>query len=250
LWYPQAGVEKLQTWTAKKMGAGDYDDETGEPDEFKAKPWVFLTLEEQRRARWFFETFDDLNPPRPDEDFLLPRLFAFLANLQLDTDEPKSFWDDWWKALPMDNGIDDDILPTDFTELWIPASRTQDMMVVLRDHYAAKGFAATGTNACEIYAAKASPFWMSPSYQEDMLRIDLFWFRENARAPDAVFYPQFWKLLDPFEPRYHWGKFLPTEPAKLRARYPRWDDFMELRARYDPDGVFVTEYWRKKLGIV
>jgi D-arabinono-1,4-lactone oxidase len=35
----------------------------------------------------------------------------------------------------------------------------------------------------------------------------------------------------------------------LRERYPKWDDFMKLRAEYDPKQLFVNTYWRRHLGI-
>ena len=80
-------------------------------------------------------------------------------------------------------------------------------------------------------------------------RQDLFWFAKQEGQPERDYFPQFWTLLDRFEPRYHWGKHLPEAPAALRQRYPRWDDFLNLRARLDPKGVFLTPYWRARLGI-
>ena len=67
------------------------------------------------------------------------------------------------------------------------------------------------------------------------------------------YYPQFWELLKEFDYRLHWGKYLSnlpsTGPESLRARYPRWDDFMELREKMDPNQIFLTDYWRNYLGI-
>jgi hypothetical protein len=149
----------------------------------------------------------------------------------------------------MDNAASDELLPTEFTEAWIPLKHTVAVVTALRDHYEAGGFGATGTYACEIYAAKASPMWLSPAYGEDMIRIDLFWFAGNRSDPERDYFPQFWKLLDRFAPRYHWGKYFPTCPADLTGRYPMWPKFAELRQQHDPGGVFVTPYWREKLGI-
>ena len=42
---------------------------------------------------------------------------------------------------------------------------------------------------------------------------------------------------------------MPIDPVYLKRLYPRWDDFMALRARLDPKGVFVTKYWGDRLGI-
>jgi hypothetical protein len=265
LWWPQAGVQKLVTWEARRMAAADYDADTGTPEAFTPKPYHLLPpilssrTFSQHFAATVFDFFAPLNPPppKPGVEELVERtlapLFPTVVNGYLkpppEEVQGRSFWDEWWKALPMDNEADDDLMPIEFTELWVPLARTREVMLALRDHYAAGGFGATGTNACEIYAAKASPFWMSPAYGQDVLRIDLFWYARNPGNPAEAYYPQFWRLLDPFAPRYHWGKHLPTDPAALHARYPRWDDFLALRAQYDPDGVFLTPYWRQKLGL-
>ena len=61
--------------------------------------------------------------------------------------------------------------------------------------------------------------------------------------------PNFWELLKKYDYRLHWGKSLSGDVAYLKERYPRWDDFMQLREKMDPHQIFVTDYWRKHLGI-
>ncbi len=86
----------------------------------------------------------------------------------------------------------------------------------------------------------------------------MYWFAGNAGDPAAVFYPQLWRLLRdngvPF--RLHWGKFQPIYERGdrewvdwFRALYPRWNDFLRLRERRDPNNVFLTSYWRDRFGL-
>jgi D-arabinono-1,4-lactone oxidase len=67
-----------------------------------------------------------------------------------------------------------------------------------------------------------------------------------------------WSLLRdagiPF--RLHWGKFQPLYPEGdrtwvdfFRSQYPRWDDFLALRAQRDPNNIFLTDYWRSRFGL-
>jgi len=166
----------------------------------------------------------------------------------------QEFQDYWYCALPMDNQISDELMPTEFTELWIPLSCTQDVMVALRDYYRSGGLAATGTYCCEIYAAGKSEFWLSPSFEQDMVRVDIFWYAYNRKSPAVAFFPQFWRLLEQFNFRPHWGKYLPAPDSStgvhyLRRQYPKWGDFMDLRMKLDPDQLFVSDYWRQHLGI-
>jgi hypothetical protein len=94
---------------------------------------------------------------------------------------------------------------------------------------------------------------MSPAYGTDVFRVDVFWFAKNDGSPSDEFYPRFWEALKPFGFRPHWGKILPPASAAwaayYRANMPKLGAFLELRARLDPDRVFLTEYWRKNLGI-
>ena len=174
------------------------------------------------------------------------------------SDGTMDFWDTWMCGLPMDNQMDDLLWPTDFTELWIPVERAPDALRALRDHYRGGGdpvtaYDHTGAFSCELYAATASPFWMSPSYQRAAFRVDVFWFGLNAGDPRTHFYPPFWEILAPFAFRPHWGKDLPPASPRWQRHYrdvfPRLEDFLRLRATLDPRGVFLTRYWRDHLGI-
>lgn len=175
------------------------------------------------------------------------------------SDGSEPFWDTWMCGLPMDNQMDDRLWPTSFTELWVPLERATEVMQTLQALYRGGGdpvlaYEHTGAFSCEIYAAKASPFWMSPSYGTDVLRINVFWFRKNAGSASDEFFPRFWKALKPFGWRPHWGKVLPpTSPewtSHYREQLPKLEAFLALRDRLDPDRVFLTQYWQKSLGII
>lgn len=168
--------------------------------------------------------------------------------------QPTTFQDYVWRSLPMDNAADDSLLGTEFTELWIPISRTIGVMQALQSHFETGGLDASGFYATEIYGARASDFWLSPSYGEPVVRLDVFWFSKNAGDPAVKggFYEQFWQLLKPFGFRLHWGKFLPEHDYAAWAQYlhqqlPRLHDFLTLRERLDPQGMFLTDYWKRHL---
>ena len=71
----------------------------------------------------------------------------------------------------------------------------------------------------------------------------------NRGNPDEVYFPALWEKLNKYDYRLHWGKSLSGEVDFLKPLYPRWDDWMQLRAELDPDQIFVTDYWRRHLGI-
>jgi D-arabinono-1,4-lactone oxidase len=188
------------------------------------------TRRSERRVRWM---------ARITRMFVAPRVVRF--------------HDSSLRALPMDNEIDNDLLPAAFTELWIDLDRAHEVGAALSAFYAEDaGWARSGSFACELYAAKRSRFWLSPGYGRDSIRVDLMHIEQGAIRPESEYFPQFWSLLAPFDARFHWGKLMPP-PGRLAGReyfrrvYPRWEDFVELRSRLDPQRLFVNEYWRAYL---
>jgi L-gulonolactone oxidase len=48
--------------------------------------------------------------------------------------------------------------------------------------------------------------------------------------------------------RPHWGKLHWRTAEDLRPAYPRFDDFLAVRDRLDPDRVFANAYTEQVLG--
>jgi FAD/FMN-containing dehydrogenase len=63
---------------------------------------------------------------------------------------------------------------------------------------------------------------------------------------------EYFELLEPVlraaDGRPHWGKLHSRTAADLAPAYPRFDDFLTLRERLDPDRVFANAYLRRVLG--
>jgi len=255
MWWPQKGIEKILVWEAERIASS--------PD-FKPEPYrEFVPVFGSERpaqiaAGALFRLFSILNPPGPSTFLgrvatsVLKPLFPVVVNLFLASSVkgPQKFQDYWGDGIPMDNRVDYSLVPVQFSELWISVARANEVMSKIRDHFRDHELAQVGTFTVEVYATPTNPFWMSPAYSEDVIKYDMFWFPPNKGNPATDFYPQFWKLLKEFDFRPHWGKFLPDNAMELKALYPRWDDFMQLRAQMDPHQIFVTAYWRGHLGIL
>lgn len=171
------------------------------------------------------------------------------------------FMDHYWRSLPMDNEADSILLGTEFTEIFIPVKYTERVMQLLDNIYNKKGYESTGFYSTEIYAGYPSKSWMHPAYEEGefaegSLRIDIFWYINNAGNPAAKdgYFRQFWDLFRnnniPF--RLHWGKFIPDYDYKdwisyYKAQFPKWADFLTLREKRDPKNIFLNSYWKLRL---
>jgi hypothetical protein len=184
--------------------------------------------------------------------------------------EPQRFRDWGWAGLPMDNQASDELLPTEFTEAWVPLPRTREVVQLLNTYFSEprdddEAYRRTGTFAWELYSAMPAPFWLSPAHssgdddwKDGAMRVDPYWFADNAGNPAEALFAGLWKLLRdngiPF--RLHWGKFQPIYGRGhrdwvdyFRSQYPRWDDFLLLRAERDPNNIFLTDYWRDRFGL-
>ena len=211
-----------------------------------------------------------LGPLAPVIRRALPDFFPKLAEAFLPLDQAQRFQDWSWHGLPMDNEVDRRLLPTSFTETWIPLPHTRRVMGELRRYFDEprddrEAYRRTGTFTWELYAAMPSRFWMNPSYssgddewRDGAFRVNPYWFSDSAGDPAEELFGGLWDLLRdngiPF--RLHWGKYQPACAPGDRgwadffaAQYPRWDDFLRLRAERDPNNVFLTAYWRDRLGL-
>ena len=161
----------------------------------------------------------------------------------------QDFCDRGFMGLPLDNQMDDLLMPTWFTEMWVPFTpgdgRVQETIARLRRLFDADGtaegaYAATGAFAFELYAARRDDtFFLSPATGSHVFRVDVFWFAHNQGNPVTDFFPQFWDALEPLGYRLHWGKFLPSpdaaRPDRLTSRYPQWERWKAVRERVSAD---------------
>jgi hypothetical protein len=252
IWFPQPGVERVTVWQARRLTSGD--------GPVRHQPYHVVpsiagsTQPAQVALRLALRLLDPINPPEPRTAWrrtlrgALDRLYPWLAGPFVGVGA-QHFQDTWLDGLPMDDQIDSTRLPIEFTELWLPVERAREAMLDLAAYYRDGGLRRTGTFCTEIYATPSSPFWLSPAYQRDVVKINLFWFALNRANPSTAFFPGVWQRLAPYGFRPHWGKVLSGDAGYLRRQYPRWDDFAALRVRYDPRQVFLSEYWRAQLGV-
>jgi xylitol oxidase len=88
----------------------------------------------------------------------------------------------------------------------------------------------------EIRAIAADDYWLSPFQGRDSVAFHFTWKPLEREVLAAI--PVVEAALAPYEPRPHWGKVFVGSPA---GRYPRLEEFRELRRRLDPGGKFLNE---------
>lgn len=94
----------------------------------------------------------------------------------------------------------------------------------------------------EIRTVRADDLWLSSSYETDAVGIHFTWKPEEAAVRALL--PVIEAALPPTA-RPHWGKVFTLDPAEVRSRYPRFDDFAALVARFDPERRLVNPYLQR-----
>lgn len=94
----------------------------------------------------------------------------------------------------------------------------------------------------EYRYTKGDDCWLSPFYLRDSASISLHQYhRQDYRPYFNLIEPVFWK----YQGRPHWGKLHSLRAKQLRALYPRFDDFVRVRALADPQGRFLNDHARQ-----
>eukprot|EP00978_Attheya_sp_CCMP212_P030583 scaffold112851_cov35-Attheya_sp.AAC.2 len=132
-----------------------------------------------------------------------------------------------------------------------PETNTTHLFWLVKEYFREHGFLVGGFVGVEWYTAKSNLFWLHPAYEQDTLRLGLFWWIFRQGSPNDYF-AGFWNIFHregiPF--RFHWGKYLPIKEPDAStvlkdalATYPRLNEFRERLHDEDPWGVFLTDYW-------
>ena len=100
----------------------------------------------------------------------------------------------------------------------------------------------------ELRTIAGDALWLSPQQGRDTFALHFTWRRRPSEVEAVV--AQIEAALAPFAARPHWGNVFTARAAAIAPLYPRMDDFRTLRARLDPDEVFVNDWLRQRvLGI-
>ncbi|MFG3204292.1 FAD-binding protein [Streptomyces sp. NPDC048192] len=100
---------------------------------------------------------------------------------------------------------------------------------------------------CEVRTVAADAQWLSPAHDRDSVALHFTWVRDEAAVLPVV--RRLEEVLEPFDPRPHWGKVFEIPSAVLRGRYPRFGDFASLVREMDPSGTFANDFVRDLLGL-
>ncbi len=128
-------------------------------------------------------------------------------------------------------------------EYAIPLEHVPEAVTRLRAMIDAKGWNISFP--IEVRAAAADDNWLSTANGRASGYIAVHrYFREDP----TEYFRAIEILMREYGGRPHWGKMHYQDAASLREVYPRFDDFLAVRDRLDPDRVFANDYLGRVLG--
>ncbi|GAB3264721.1 D-arabinono-1,4-lactone oxidase [Nocardioides dilutus] len=97
----------------------------------------------------------------------------------------------------------------------------------------------------EVRTAPADDIPMSTAYERDTLYLA---FHTHRDADHTDYFALVEPIMRTYDGRPHWGKMHTRTAEDLRPAYRRFDDFLAMRDRLDPDRVFANPHLRQILG--
>jgi L-gulonolactone oxidase len=99
----------------------------------------------------------------------------------------------------------------------------------------------------DIRFLSADATWLSTAYDRDIVTVGCVT-RNPEHADEYAAFDMVEDLFLSYGGRPHWAKRFKAKATELRPVYPRWDDFVELRRRMDPDNKLLNPYLAELFG--
>ena len=100
----------------------------------------------------------------------------------------------------------------------------------------------------EIRVAPADDIALSTAYDRDTFYLAFHTHHRSDWATHAAYLDAMESVMRAHDGRPHWGKLHTRTAADLAPAYPRFEEFLALRDRLDPDRLFANDYLRRVLG--
>ncbi len=126
----------------------------------------------------------------------------------------------------------------------MPAKRGADALQEIREFISRKAFPLMFP--IEYRWVRGDDIWLSPNYHRDSVHISVHQFRG---MPFDAYFSGVQAVCLSHRGRPHWGKVHSAQGSGIIEAPSALNDFLALRERMDPHGLFLTPYLRSLLGV-
>ncbi len=240
-WFPNRGVDSVQSYVADRVNAVQARRPYAHELQGALKNQGYRVV--MRAVNWAIHRGHSRTAASLLQLFAKPKKMA------------KHFCDDWNVAGPNDDQVG---IATrrgfESTEIWFDIAYADQVLAACRALFERDPIAC-GHSGLQIFCAARSPFWMSPAFGADQIRVDTLWWPDCQEGSAGDYFARFWDaLLNIPTARLHWGKELPPigqafGPDFLTRAYPRMGEWLAMRQAFDPEQIFVSNFWREIFNI-
>lgn len=204
---------------------GDYSDESSKLPEIPA-PWYY----KYRRAMSKF--LYNLSVKRPPLTVLANRIIYRLFF----THKQQKFGSLYDATVTKSRGS-----TLELAEWTVDINKFDQLFLDLKQMLDSKHNKAFAHIPMDIRFIKSEKGWLSNAYGQDIVTVGCVTRSpENADSYEA--FDQVEKVFLKYDGRPHWAKRFAAKASALSKLYPKWNDFLQLRKDYDPEGKFLNSY--------
>jgi FAD/FMN-containing dehydrogenase len=128
-------------------------------------------------------------------------------------------------------------------EYMVPFEQGKDAFLALRELVLSRY--PENKYPIEIRSIASDTALLSPFYERDSISVSIC---GHEYLDYRTFLADVAKVLEPFDPRPHWGKIHYMDRERLARAFPRYEDFRAIRRRLDPDGLLLDASMRDLVG--
>jgi FAD-linked oxidoreductase len=140
--------------------------------------------------------------------------------------------DEWWKVYPSERTVR-------FNEMEFHVPREEGPKVIREIKEKMEGDNISVFFPFEFRFIDEDDAWLSPFYKRKSCSIAIHrYFKEDRTEMFEAMEP----IYRAHDGRAHWGKHNSLTAEDCAALYPKWSDFLEVRAMLDPEGKFLNSY--------
>lgn len=169
-----------------------------------------------------------------------PDARRWLLNKSTEGYEPEEAVDAWYRIFPSNRAVR-------FNEMEYHLPREQLMPTLRKIRNRVEKHHPEIFFPIEVRVVRGDDAWLSPfSGHKTSGSIAVHHYHVEDPLP---YFADIEPIYQPLDGRPHWGKMHTLDAATLAQRYPRWKDFLEVRATLDPDMKMLNPYLKTLLGL-
>jgi FAD-linked oxidoreductase len=98
----------------------------------------------------------------------------------------------------------------------------------------------------ECRFVKSDNLHLSPAYQRESAYLA---FHVYQKMPYKDYFRKMEDLMLEYDGRPHWGKMHTLKADTLSKKYPKWNEFLAIREKLDPNQTFINQHLKELFGV-